>query len=321
MSEPPPSPPPGPAVAVIDIGSNSIKLLVAAAGPGGRPGALHARTLDVRISAGIGHQRPELSEQAMAGGLAAVRQLLSEAAPFRPIRVVLAATSAVRDAANGRAFRDRIRQETGHSVRILSGEEEANAIGRGLACDPALRNLRDFYLFDLGGGSLECLAFREKRAIREISLPLGCVRLTEKFVADPSAPYCAAAAAAILKHVQDSLAASGFAFNLGRSAPVVGTGGTLTAVRMVLGARAGLSLDQTDPRLPVAELRRMLAALGALPLAQRREAPGLPPPRADVFPAALSTLIAVAELGGFSEYRHSLYNLRWGLAAEALDLG
>jgi exopolyphosphatase/guanosine-5'-triphosphate,3'-diphosphate pyrophosphatase len=53
----------------------------------------------------------------------------------------------------------------------------------------------------------------------------------------------------------------------------------------------------------------------------RKEVPGLPPARADVFPTALATLLAVAELGRFSAYRHSLYNLRWGLAAEELARG
>ncbi|HEX3728479.1 MAG TPA: phosphatase, partial [Opitutaceae bacterium] len=88
-------------VAVIDIGSNSIKLLVAGAGPEGRPVALRTRTLDARISAGISAARPRLGEEGMARGVAAVRDLLAEAAPERPERIVLATTSAVRDADNG----------------------------------------------------------------------------------------------------------------------------------------------------------------------------------------------------------------------------
>ncbi|HVW20709.1 MAG TPA: phosphatase [Opitutaceae bacterium] len=306
-------------VAVIDIGSNSIKLLVAGAGPG-RPVALRSKTLDARISAGISSERPELGAEGMERGVAAVKELLAEAAPERAERTILAATSAVRDAANGAEFRARVQAATGHAIRVLSGDEEANLIGRGLACDPALSGLEDFYLFDLGGGSLECLAFRGRRALREVSLRLGCVRLTEKFVADPQAPFPPGAAGAIARHTRESFAAAGFAFDLPPGAAVVGTGGTLTNVRAVQGAPAGRPLEQTDTLLPVPELRAMLGWLGSLPLAERRRVPGLPPARADVFPAALATLIAVAELGGFAAYRHSLYNLRWGLAAEALGL-
>jgi exopolyphosphatase/guanosine-5'-triphosphate,3'-diphosphate pyrophosphatase len=307
-------------VAIVDIGSNSIKLLVAGTGPAGRPVALRTKTLDARISTGISAAQPALGEEGMARGLAAVQDLLAEAAPERPERTVLAATSAVRDAANGAEFRARVQAATGHAIRILSGDEEANLIGRGLACDPALSGLRDFYLFDLGGGSLECLAFRDRQAAREVSLRLGCVRLTERFVPDPAAPFPAAAGEAIARHTRESFAAARFAFDLPPGAGAVGTGGTLTNVRATQGAREGRTLEQTATLLPVPELRAMLAWLGALPLAERRRVPGLPPARADVFPAALATLIAVAELGGFGAYQHSLYNLRWGLAAEALEL-
>ena len=66
------------------------------------------------------------------------------------------------------------------------------------------------------------------------------------------------------------------------------------------------------------ELRDLLVWLAALPLPARQQVPGLPAARADVMPAALATLIALAETGGFDHFRHSFYNLRYGLAAEAL---
>ncbi len=143
-----------PAVAVIDIGSNSIKVLVAARNETGVVTALKSKTIDARISAGISKAKPELSEEGMARGLAAIQELLTDAAPFSPVRTVLVATSAVRDAGNGDHFRARVRAATGHDIRILTGDEEANLIGRGLTCDPALADLKDFYVFDLGGGSL-----------------------------------------------------------------------------------------------------------------------------------------------------------------------
>src|SRR6185369_16463559 len=125
----------------------------------------------------------------MTRGIEAIRALLGDATEFSREKIVLVATSAVRDAQNGADFRARVRAATGHEIRILSGDEEANLIGRGLTSDPALRDLRDFYVFDLGGGSLECLAFRDRRVEQAVSLQLGCVRLTEKFVADPAQPF------------------------------------------------------------------------------------------------------------------------------------
>lgn len=308
-----------PSVAVIDIGSNSIKVLVAARAPDGGVTALMVRTIDARISAGISQTKPRLTEEGMACGLDAIGALLTEAAPFSPGHTVLVATSAVRDAQNGAEFRGRVVAATGLDIRILSGDEEANLIGRGLTCDPALTGLRDFYVFDLGGGSLECLAFRDRKIQQAVSLQLGCVRLTEKFVPDASQPFPAHAGVLIAAHTRKLFAQSGFQFSLPSGAIAIGTGGTVSTVRAIAAAREGKSFEQTDSLVTVASLSRLLGELGALDLAKRRTTPGLPPARADVFPTALATLITVAEIGGFPALRNSLFNLRYGLAAEALD--
>jgi exopolyphosphatase/guanosine-5'-triphosphate,3'-diphosphate pyrophosphatase len=315
----PSTPPPAhPVVAVIDIGSNSIKVLVAAHAADGRVLPLKTRTIDARISAGISQAAPRLTEEGMARGLDAIASLLAGAAVFSPTHTVLVATSAVRDAQNGAEFRGRILAATGLEIRILTGDEEASLIGRGLTCDPALAALRDFYVFDLGGGSLECLAFHDRKIQHAVSLQLGCVRLTEKFVVDASQPFTADAREKIVAHTREVFSQSGFRFSLPPGAVAVGTGGTLTTVRAVIGARAGKTFEQTDASIGVAQLREVLAALGAMPLAERQHVAGLPPPRADVFPTALATVIAVAELGRFDAYQNSVYNLRYGLAAEAL---
>ena len=304
-------------VAVIDIGSNSIKILVARRGPDGLLVALHTATLDARIGAGLGRQNPRLSMEGMARGLAAIAELLAGAAPFAPGSTVLAATSAVRDAANGSEFREQVKAATGHTLRILTGAEEAGLIGRGLACDPALNSLRNFYVFDLGGGSLECLAFRDRRIGQMVSLPLGCVRLTEMFVADSTVPFTDQAASRIAGYTRSRFDAGGFRFDL-PNAKAVFAGGSMTTARAMLAARHGESIERTPAFITLVELRALLADLAPLNLAQRRLVQGLPPSRADVFPAALATIITVAEISGIPTFHHSFHNLRWGLADEAL---
>jgi len=310
--------PSAPSVAVIDIGSNSIKVLVATRGADGSIMPLKFRTIDARIGTGISLALPRLNEEGMKRGVEAIAALLQDAAEYSPARVVLVATSAVRDAQNGSVFRDQIRAATGQETRVLSGAEEANLIGRGLTCDPALRELRNFYVFDLGGGSLECLAFRDRQIAQEVSLQLGCVRLTERFVADVTAPFTSQATSLVAAHTREVLAQSGFTFSLPESAVAIGTGGTITTVRAILGARAGKPFEQTNPIVTTAELQGLLAWLGALPLADRKNVPGLPPTRADVFPTALATFLAVAEAGRFTAFQNSLFNLRFGLADQAL---
>ena len=233
-------------------------------------------------------------------------------------RIGIVATSAVRDASNGLEFRDRVKAATGHEVRILTGDEEANMIGRGLATDPALADLSDFYVFDLGGGSLECLAFRGRRIERAASLPLGCVRLTERFVPDRAAPLGKPEAEAIAGHVREVLANSRFPLPVPGGTAVVGTGGSLTTVRAMSAAFRGVHLEVVSPMIEVSLLRKVMGIVGPLDLADRKKINGLQPERADVFPAALATLLALADLGGFKEFRHSVRNLRWGLADELL---
>ncbi len=306
-----------PSVAVIDIGSNSIKVLVAQRQPGGNLITLKGRTIDARISAGISKAEPRLTQDGMARGLAAIEELLADTVPFQPTKTILVATSAVRDALNGAEFRARVLAATGHAIRILTGDEEADLIGRGLTCDPDLARLKNFYVFDLGGGSLECLAFRNRHVEQAISLRLGCVRLTEKFIADPTAPLRPEDCAALALHVREAFKQAGFRFNL-PDAEAVFTGGTMTSVRLIKAARHGASLADTPATIPLETLRDMLDEVGPLSLNERKQIPGMPATRADVFPAALVTVVTLSEFGLFSRFHHSLYNLRWGLAAQAL---
>jgi len=306
-----------PVVAVIDIGSNSIKILVATRAADGPITMIKAHTIDARISAGISKTEPRLTEDGMARGLAAIQDLLALAVPFAPAQTLLVATSAVRDALNGPEFRQRVLAATGHAIRILTGDEEANFIGLGLTCDPALAHLRDFYVFDLGGGSLECLAFRDRRIEQERSLKLGCVRLTEKFITAPDAPLQTAECTALALHVRNEIKGSGFRFNLG-AADAVFTGGTFTSVRAIKAALHGVTLEETPAVVSLATLHDLLDEVGPLTLAERKGIPGMPAARADVFPAALVTVVTVAEFGLFDRFHHSLYNLRWGVAASAL---
>ncbi len=306
-------------IAVIDIGSNSIKLLVANRAPDGAITPLHFQTIDARISAGISQATPQLSPEGMARGMTAIRTLIEAANAHGPRQVILVATSAVRDARNGAEFRERVRAHTGHDARILTGDEEANLIGRGLTSDRSLQDLRDFYVFDLGGGSLECLAFRDRKIEQAVSLKLGCVRLMELFVSEVTAPFSPTAREAVGAFTKETMRQEGFSFRLPSSAIAVGTGGTITTVRAILGARTGRTFEQTRATITVTELQELLTWLGALSLTDRQRVPGLPAARADVFPTALATFLAIAELGGFTAFQNSLYNLRYGLADEALD--
>ncbi|TVR51287.1 MAG: phosphatase [Puniceicoccaceae bacterium] len=303
-------------VAVIDIGSNSIKLLVAATGGHGLPVELFRQTEETRIGTGIGDKaRHGLREDAIRAALQAIRNLLAAAAPHEPGATAIVATSAVRDAPNRSAFAAAVECETGVPLRILSGADEARYIGLGIRCDPVLRETHAFYLFDLGGGSLECLAFHEGEAVAVISLDLGCVRLMERFLPDPARPLAPAIEAAVRDEVARNLT-SAFAFPLPTASPVVVTGGTAAVARALLPVLTGETTPPETIALPA--WRKLRARLGQESLADRLAWTHLPPNRADVIPTAMIILEEVARLAGVESFRHSFFNLRFGLARELL---
>lgn len=304
--------------AVIDVGSNSIKLLVADRGSDGRLAEVLSHTIEARISKGIGLENPQLNAEGMERGIDAIASIADDARSAGADRIHVVATSAVRDASNGRQFRDALRERTGLDLRVLTGTEEANLIAKGITTDPALVGLRNFHAYDLGGGSLECLSFAGRSIERAVSLPLGCVRLTERFVAAPTEPLAADVAYEIGRHVKETLLQSGFRLPVPAGLGVVGTGGTLTTVRAIVAANRSVSIRETNPLIGVALLHELLAKVAPLGLAARKDIAGLSPERADVFPAALITLLALAELGGIQAFHHSFRNLRWGVASEIL---
>jgi len=317
-------------VAVIDIGSNSIKALVARRTDTGAVEALFSRSIEARISAGAdwAKGRSQLAPEAMATAIAAIETLIADCAKYEPAQIALVGTSAIRDAANAVEFVERVRSKTGHTIRILSGDEEAAAIGRGLFCDPALQSAKTpaqtTYAFDLGGGSLECLALREGRLSTAQSLPLGSVRLMRRFIKKPEAPLAPDEREAIRCHVAQAFVNAGGAFdfkpsgNATATPTVIGTGGLWFNVRQMLAAIEGSSVELAPPFLPRGKIEFVLETAARLPLAERRKLPGISPGRADILPAALTTMLTVLDLGHFSGLQHSAYNLRYGIAAELL---
>lgn len=308
-----------PRVAVIDIGSNSIKSLVAerAGGPFGLR-ALHEKTLEVRISRGIGGSPPMLQADRIEAGVESVRELWNDCqqhGPLSGLRIV--ATSAVRSAANGHLLTSAVASITGETPQILTGAEEADAIALGVRTDPAVEDhLTDFTVFDLGGGSLEIIRFEHHGVSDRNSLPLGAVRLTEQFLSDPTRPIPAHQLAALTGHVRSSIVASGTPVR----APLVGCSGGLAALRTVALIRYPEQAANPAflPRKIVESLARDLASMD---LAGRIAMPGLPARRADIFPAAMAVFMVLLDLAEADGILHSLHNLRFGLALTMLRTG
>lgn len=306
-------------VAVIDVGSNSIKLLVAKSGSSaGSVETIFTETIETRISAGISQALPSLTESAMAAGCATISELVHLAQGYQPKAIQIVATSAVRDATNSVQFIELVNEATGLEIQTLSGAEEATHICRGLACDPQITGVQRFIQMDIGGGSLELIRFDHGKIEQAISLQLGAVRLTERFIADRDLAISAEIEATLADHVLATLKTSGFTFEPD-AGPMIVTGGAFTVTRAVLAAQVAKTIEEHSPVLQQTEITQLKSKLMHMPLHERMAVPHLPASRADIIPAALITIDTMMHAANRDVVTHSFYNLRYGIAANLLS--
>jgi exopolyphosphatase / guanosine-5'-triphosphate,3'-diphosphate pyrophosphatase len=302
-------------VAAVDLGTNSTRLLVADVRDG-RVDEVERRLTITRLGEGVDARRRLLPLP-----IARVRNCLAEyrraIESHAAERTLVVATSAVRDADNGEAFLGEIEWSYGFRTRLLSGDQEALLTLRGIAAGRRLAP--GTVILDVGGGSTELIAGGPEGVAFHTSLDLGCVRLTERFLrTDPPTPAeladCASAARSLLaERVPDGVR--------GAVRSGIGVAGTVTTL-----AALDLGLGEYDPErihghvIPADSVELELHRLAALPLAERREVPGLEPARAPVIVAGLVIVDAVLAHFGLAALEASEQDLLHGAALEAAEL-
>jgi exopolyphosphatase/guanosine-5'-triphosphate,3'-diphosphate pyrophosphatase len=286
-------------VGVVDLGTNSTRLLVADVHDG-RVDEVARRLTITRLGEGVDERRKllPLPMARVRNVLADYRRELDE---LGAERVLAIGTSAVRDAENGEAFLGEIEWSYGFSTRLLRGEEEAMLTFRGVADGRSLG--AETLVLDVGGGSTELISDGV-----HASLDIGSVRLTERFVhSDPPTrdelEACAQAVHGVLPaELQPTRA--------------IGVAGTVTTL-------PALELGEYDPelvhgyRITRDAVERQLDRLASLPLAQRRELPGLEPERAPVIIAGAVIVREVLDRYSLDAIEASERDLLHGTALEA----
>jgi exopolyphosphatase / guanosine-5'-triphosphate,3'-diphosphate pyrophosphatase len=303
-------------VAVVDIGTNSTRLLICDVEDGRVTAELERRTIITRLGAGVDSDG-RLNDDAMNrvyDALEQYRELIDERGAERAIAVL---TSAVRDAANGREFADTVERRYGLAPHILTGDQEAALTFRGATSERDPDDPTPTLVFDIGGGSTELVIGTGHEMSFHVSTQAGVVRQTERHIhSDPPTE-------AELDHLRDDVRAI-----LTDAVPedhrravqhAIGVAGTATSL-----AAIAQELDPYDParvhgyRLELEESERILKRLAALPLDERREVPGLHPDRAPTIVAGVVILIEVLNLFGLHEVEVSEHDILRG-AALGLD--
>ena len=300
-------------VAAIDIGTNSILLLVVERRPDGRLSVVEDRC---RVE-GLGRfvdRTGVLDEAAIARGLEAIAEYSAVIARVRPDRVAAVGTQAFREAKNGECFLAPATKALGAHIEVVAGLREAK-----LAFAAVMRSFPDLHqrglvVCDLGGGSTELIVSGPSQIESIVSLPIGAVRMTERHLgSDPPAP---SEISALVVAIDAALAAQA----LPTDRPLVGVAGTVTTL-----AAVAQRLDPYDAarvhgfRLLRAEVERQLVRYLELPLAKRRKIRGLDPRRATTIIAGAAILDRVMAKMSASEVIVSDRGIRWGLAYELLE--
>jgi exopolyphosphatase/guanosine-5'-triphosphate,3'-diphosphate pyrophosphatase len=279
---------------VIDIGTNTVKLLVADVSER-QAVPIAAKDRTTRLGEGVDDSR-RLLPAAMARTVRAIQDFLAEARALGATDCVAVATSAARDAANCDEFLAQVRQTCGLEVELITGDREAELIFRGVSSDPEWSGRR-ILVVDVGGGSAEFIQGCDGKMELFRSLPLGALRLTEKFGEGRFAELC--------EHLRATLrnALAGYQTSGCR---LIATGGTMvTLARVECGAVDHATISR-------AKLQALVRKLEALPLADRKKVPGLPPERADIIVAGGAVLLVAMEVLKASELTVSIRNLRYG---------
>jgi exopolyphosphatase / guanosine-5'-triphosphate,3'-diphosphate pyrophosphatase len=300
-------------LAVVDIGSNSGRVIVVRLGAGGHLEILSDARTSLRLIRDIGASG-RLGAVAEERTLTALQDFQAVAAGAGADRIIAVATAAVREAANCDAFVARLSAETGLEIRVIDGDEEARyaflGAVHGLPVDSGL-------LVDVGGGSLEISRFRNRRALRGWTLPLGALRLTDRFLA--SDPPSRGEVGRLQDHVVASLREAGIT-PLEDGEAMVGTGGTIR--NLAKAHRAAISYPV--PRLHGYVLtRRGLRDVGqrvlGRTLGRRTAIPGLSADRADSIAGGALVVQAVMDELVAPELVVSGQGLREGIAFEELS--
>lgn len=303
------------ALAALDIGTNSVHLVVARPMPGGPPEILARERMPVRLGSGFRDMKT-LDPEAIDRTIAAL-QRFRQIAEAHDADIVAVATSAVREAEDRDVFLRRARDEAGIDVEVISGVEEARLIHLGALGAVPMADRRHLVV-DIGGGSTELVIGQGTRPLLTRSVKLGHVRLTNRFfpdgvIVEGSVKACRRHVQAFLAPVAKEIAALGHSI-------AVGCSGTIENLARMAAARSGTEVRSIDNlRLTTEDLDAVVTEIVSRPNPEsRRSLPGLDEQRADVIVAGAVLLQQLFKSLQISEMSVSSHALREGVVLDRI---
>ena len=297
----------------IDIGSNTVRLLVMEADDAGNFKEVDSKRVICRLGEGINSEKRLLPHR-MELTLDVLQRFRGQCQKYGDIPIRVVATSAVREASNRDEFVQLAKERAGLDVQVISWEEEARLTVGGVfwKLPPSGKTL----IFDIGGGSTEFIFSQDKQELASAGTSLGVVRLTEQFITQH--PVDAREYENLKSHVREQL--DRVRFRLGEPMPekLIGTAGTVTTL-----AAMDRNIYPYDPEkihgidLPLENIQRLFEDLKSKSLEQRLEIPSLERGREDLIIAGTALILETMETFNCSQLTVSEYSLREGVLFQA----
>jgi exopolyphosphatase / guanosine-5'-triphosphate,3'-diphosphate pyrophosphatase len=303
--------------AAIDIGSNSIKLVVVDAAASDSFAVLARKREIVRL----GHEtllKGYLSREAIRRAAKCIRRLRSVANARGAESIVAIATASVREANNSARFVEKMQKKTGVRVAVLSGTEEARLIGLAASQGCSNRGVRTLNI-DIGGGSTEISIFRKGQPLTLLSMKLGAVGLTERFLS--SDPPRREQLDQLRHEIRTTLEPTARELRKHEWDAATGTSGTILAVNAALrlqSAGGNGAADQRKSIINLTDLTQLNAMLVVMNTAQRRSYAGLSIRRAEIIVAGAIVLEETMRALGIESLRTCDWSLREGVIIDQL---
>ena len=303
-------------LSAIDIGSNSIRQTIADVSPTGVIRVVDEMKAAPRLGAGLS-KRGSISEIAVQNALSTLSRMATLANQLGAKRNEVVATSAVREASNGEQFLHLVRSETGLKIKILRGEDEARLAFRSALAHFDLAVGRAVVM-DIGGGSLELALSADGLVDRLISLPLGAIRTTERYLgAGQKKKGLRKLRKAVRLELRRHLSARHW-----HAARIICSGGTFTTLASIYLARVGMESAKTvhGTVIPRVELEHIVDMLRNLSPEERQAVPGLSAARSDIIVGGLAVAAEVAARVEAKELVVSAYGIREGILLESAQV-
>ncbi|WP_336661011.1 Ppx/GppA phosphatase family protein [Leucobacter sp. USHLN153] len=301
---------------VIDVGSNTVHLLVVDAHPGASPVPYHSQRSVLRLMRYLDDDGA-ISEDGVARIVEAIRECVDTARQIGVDDLIATATSAIREAANGEEVLARVARETGTQLRVLSGEDEARitmlAVRRWLGWSAG-----EILLFDIGGGSFEIAQGADEYPDVQVSLPLGAGRSTINFLVED--PPSRDAVSRLRAHAREEFTRVRDELFNGRPRPkrVVGTSKTIRSLARLVGGPAD-PVTGDLAQLHYVGLREWEPSLREMPGAVREYLPGITPERGYQVLAGAIVLRTAMKVFDVSTLTISPWALREGIVLRYID--